>query len=57
MLIVETYPPPRGVAQTRVPVSLMTGFEEMVWGNVLPTREEQEKLLHDAGRRDQSSAA
>jgi hypothetical protein len=28
---------------------LMTGFEELFWGNVLPTREEQEKLLHDAG--------
>jgi hypothetical protein len=27
----------------------MTGFEEMVWGNVLPTREEQERLLRDAG--------
>jgi hypothetical protein len=27
----------------------MTGFEELLWGNVIPTREEQEKLLRDAG--------
>ena len=28
---------------------LMTGFEELLWGNVIPTREEQERLLRDAG--------
>jgi hypothetical protein len=28
---------------------LQTGLEEMMWGNVVPTREEQEKLLRDAG--------
>jgi hypothetical protein len=27
----------------------MTGFEELLWGNVNPTREEQERLLRDAG--------
>jgi 2-polyprenyl-3-methyl-5-hydroxy-6-metoxy-1,4-benzoquinol methylase len=51
MLIVdETYP--STLEELRKPefrFPLMTGFEEMVWGNVLPTREEQEKLLRDAG--------
>ena len=51
MLIVdETYP--STLEESREPefrFPLMTGFEEMVWGNVLPTREEQEKLLRDAG--------
>ena len=28
---------------------LQTGFEEMTWGNVIPTREEQETLLSTAG--------
>ena len=28
---------------------MQTGFEELLWGNVIPTREEQEKLLRDAG--------
>jgi hypothetical protein len=27
----------------------MTGFEELLWGNELPTREEQEQLLRGAG--------
>jgi 2-polyprenyl-3-methyl-5-hydroxy-6-metoxy-1,4-benzoquinol methylase len=51
MLIVdETYP--STLEELRKPefrFPLMTGFEEMVWGNVLPTREEQERLLRDAG--------
>jgi len=28
---------------------LMTGFEELFWGNVLPTRDEQDQLLRGAG--------
>ena len=28
---------------------MQTGFEELTWGNVLPTREEQETLLAAAG--------
>jgi SAM-dependent methyltransferase len=51
MLIVdETYP--STLEEMRKPefkFPLMTGFEELYWGNVLPTREEQEKLLRDAG--------
>ena len=51
MLIVdETYP--STLEEMRKPefkFPLMTGFEEMYWGNVLPTREEQEALLRDAG--------
>jgi len=34
-------------ADYRFPV--MTGFVELLWGNVLPTREEQEQLLRGAG--------
>ncbi|HTS52009.1 MAG TPA: class I SAM-dependent methyltransferase [Burkholderiales bacterium] len=51
MLIVdETYPSTlEQLRQTEFRFPLMTGFEEMLWGNVLPTREEQEKLLRDAG--------
>jgi cyclopropane fatty-acyl-phospholipid synthase-like methyltransferase len=51
MLIVdETYP--STLEEMRKPefkFPLMTGFEEMYWGNVLPTREEQEELLREAG--------
>ena len=28
---------------------VQTGFEELMWGNVIPTRQEQEGLLRDAG--------
>lgn len=50
VIVDETYP--STLEEMRKPefrFPLMTGFEEMVWGNVLPTREEQEKLLRDAG--------
>jgi SAM-dependent methyltransferase len=50
VIVDETYP--STLEEMRRPeflFPLMTGFEEMVWGNVLPTREEQEKLLRDAG--------
>ena len=50
VIVDETYP--STLEEMRKPefrFALMTGFEEMVWGNVLPTREEQEKLLRDAG--------
>ena len=51
MLIVdETYPSTlEEMRQPEFKFPLMTGFEELFWGNVLPTREEQEKLLRDAG--------
>jgi 2-polyprenyl-3-methyl-5-hydroxy-6-metoxy-1,4-benzoquinol methylase len=50
VIVDETYPSTREeMRQPEFRFPLMTGFEEMVWGNVLPTREEQEKLLRDAG--------
>jgi cyclopropane fatty-acyl-phospholipid synthase-like methyltransferase len=50
VIVDETYP--ATLEEMRKPefkVPLMTGFEELLWGNVIPTREEQEKLLRDAG--------
>lgn len=50
VIVDETYP--STLAEMRDPAylfPLMTGFEEMVWGNVLPTRGEQEALLSNAG--------
>ena len=50
VIVDETYPSTREeMRQPEFRFPLMTGFEEMVWGNVLPTRKEQEKLLRDAG--------
>jgi SAM-dependent methyltransferase len=49
-IIDETYP--STLAETRqreFQFPLQTGFEELLWGNVIPTREEQERLLRDAG--------
>ena len=46
----ETHP--STLAETRLPefrFPLQTALEEMVWGNRVPTREEQERLLRDAG--------
>ena len=50
VIVDETYP--ATLAEARKPefkFPLHTGFEEMLWGNVIPTREEQERLLHGAG--------
>lgn len=50
LIIDETYP--STLQETRLPeyqFPLQTGFEELVWGNVIPTREEQERLLRGAG--------
>ena len=50
LIIDETYP--STLADTRKPEFLFpvqTGFEELTWGNVLPTRKEQEALLRNAG--------
>ena len=49
LIIDETYP--TTLAESRQPEFLFpvqTGFEELTWGNVLPTREEQEALLRGA---------
>ena len=50
VIVDETYP--ATLAEARQPefrFPLQTGFEELIWGNVLPTREEQEQLLTTAG--------
>jgi SAM-dependent methyltransferase len=50
VIVDETYP--STLAETRQPeffFPLQTGLEELMWGNVVPTREEQERLLLDAG--------
>lgn len=50
VIVDETYP--SDLAQARQPdyrFPLQTGFEELMWGNVVPTREEQERLLAEAG--------
>jgi hypothetical protein len=50
VIVDETYP--ATLAETRLPefrFPLQTGIEELTWGNVLPTRAEQEALLRDAG--------
>ena len=50
VIIDETYP--STLEEARRPefrFPLQTGFEELIWGNVMPTREEQEKLLRDGG--------
>ncbi len=50
LIVDETYP--STVEEARRPefqFPLQTGFEEMTWGNVIPTREEQEQLFSVAG--------
>jgi len=50
VIVDETYPSTLAEARERdflFPVQ--TGFEELTWGNVLPTRAEQEQLLRGAG--------
>ena len=50
VIVDETYP--STLAETRQPefsFPLQTGLEELMWGNVVPTREEQERLLREAG--------
>jgi hypothetical protein len=46
----ETYP--STLAEARHPEFLFpvqTGFEELLWGNIVPTRAEQEQWLREAG--------
>ncbi|MDJ0956801.1 MAG: class I SAM-dependent methyltransferase [Arenicellales bacterium] len=50
LIIDETYP--GTLEESRMKEFLFpvqTGFEELTWGNVVPTREEQELLLRNAG--------
>lgn len=50
VIVDETYP--SSLSEARRPeflFPLQTGLEELMWGNVIPTREMQETLLRDAG--------
>jgi SAM-dependent methyltransferase len=50
VIVDETYP--STLAEARRPEFLFpvqTGFEELLWGNVVPSQEEQEQLLRAAG--------
>lgn len=50
LVVDETYP--STLAQTREAdyrFPLQTGIEELTWGNVIPTKEEQERMLDEAG--------
>lgn len=50
LIIDETYPSTLAEARGREFLfPIQTGFEELTWGNVLPTRSEQEDLLRQAG--------
>lgn len=50
VIVDETYP--STLTEARQPeflFPLQTGLEELMWGNIVPTREEQERLLRAAG--------
>ena len=50
VIIDETYPTTLAeMRQKEFLFPVQTGFEELMWGNVIPTREEQESLLRSAG--------
>lgn len=50
MIIDETYPStPAESRRAEFLFPVQTGFEELTWGNVVPTRDEQESLLRGAG--------
>ncbi len=50
VIVDETYPSTLAEARDNAFLfPIQTGFEELTWGNVLPTREEQEQLLRGAG--------
>ena len=50
VVVDETYPQtPEEARRPEFRFPVQTGFEEMLWGNVVPTRSEQESLLRGAG--------
>lgn len=52
LVIDETYPSTLSEArQDEFLFPIQTGFEELTWGNILPTRELQDSLLRNAGFR------
>jgi SAM-dependent methyltransferase len=49
-IVDETYPStPDEARRPEFLFPVQTGLEELMWGNVVPTREEQERLLREAG--------
>ena len=50
LIVDETYPEtPEQMRKPEFLFPLHTGFEELLWGNIIPTRQEQESLLAGAG--------
>jgi cyclopropane fatty-acyl-phospholipid synthase-like methyltransferase len=50
VIVDETYPTTLDEARrAEFKFPLHTGFEELLWGNVIPTREDQEDLLRQSG--------
>jgi len=50
VIVDETYPSTLAEARrSEFLFPVQTGFEELLWGNIVPTKEEQEQLLRDAG--------
>lgn len=50
LIVDETYPSTLAEARrSEFQFPLQTGLEELTWGNVIPTKEEQERLLREAG--------
>jgi ubiquinone/menaquinone biosynthesis C-methylase UbiE len=50
VIVDETYPSTLGEArQPEYLFPIQTGLEELMWGNVIPTKDEQERLLRSAG--------
>ena len=50
LIIDETYPSKSGdLRKPEYFFPVLTGYNEMTWGNVVPTRAEQDQLIRDAG--------
>lgn len=50
LIVDETYPAsPDEARRPEFLFPVQTGLEELMWGNVVPTRQEQERLLREAG--------
>lgn len=50
VIVDETYPStPEDARRPEFLFPVQTGLEELMWGNIVPTREEQERLLREAG--------
>ncbi len=51
VILDETYPEDAKLRDPEAALAVQTQFNEMTWGNVIPTAEQQEALLADAGFR------